>query len=381
LLQSNAQRVLHVMRMRQVSGSEGHLLELVAALRSRGWISDVLIPSPAPSLLSRFAEELAAHGGVATVVRMRSDLSPQLALRLARRLRSGRYAVAHAHLVHADWHLAVAGVAAPDVPLVSTKHNHDPFRTRAAFSMVERLAARRYARVIAISRSLAAFTERWAGVPATTVMYGLPAGPEPARVRPVGRRADVVAVGRLEPQKGFDVLLRAMPAVLEEIPHATLRIAGDGSDRRRLEALIGMLDISGSVTLSGRREDVPALLGDADLFVHSARWEGFGLVLLEAMRAGLPIVATRVGAIPEVVADGVTARLVAPDDPPALAAAIVGFLEDPAAAQATGAAGFERLAREFSPQRMAQATEAVYLEALQSQTEIGIREARLTFKW
>jgi glycosyltransferase involved in cell wall biosynthesis len=107
---------------------------------------------------------------------------------------------------------------------------------------------------------------------------------------------------------------------------------------------------------------------DADVLVHPARWEGFGLVLLEAMRAGLPIVATRVGAIPEVVRDGVTGLLVPPDDPAALAQAIARLCADAGAAARMGSAGFERLREEFSPGRMAAETLAVYEAAARRAT-------------
>ena len=108
----------------------------------------------------------------------------------------------------------------------------------------------------------------------------------------------------------------------------------------------------------------PGADAQADLFVHPARWEGFGLVLLEAMSAGLPIVTTRVGAIPEVIgADGL---LVAPDDARALADAVASLVTDPDRAAALGAAGRERLCRRFSPAEMARRTSAVYERALRA---------------
>jgi glycosyltransferase involved in cell wall biosynthesis len=99
--------------------------------------------------------------------------------------------------------------------------------------------------------------------------------------------------------------------------------------------------------------------------VHSARWEGFGLVLLEAMREGLPIVATRVGAIPEVVDDGTTGFLVASEDPDALANAVLSLLRDPELAVQSGRAGFERLERHFSADRMGARTAELYDEVVE----------------
>jgi glycosyltransferase involved in cell wall biosynthesis len=101
----------------------------------------------------------------------------------------------------------------------------------------------------------------------------------------------------------------------------------------------------------------------ADLFVHTSQWEGFGIVLLEAMLARLPIVATRVSAVPEVVVDGETGILVAPGDDTALAAALVGLLADPERAAGLGRAGLARARAEFSVAGMTTATLAIYERA------------------
>jgi glycosyltransferase involved in cell wall biosynthesis len=361
-----SKRVLHVMRMRGVSGSENHLLELARSLRPLGWESDVLIPSPEPKKVAPLVASLADVCGRVTTLRMRADFSPRLVAWLARDLRSGRYDLAHAHLVHADWHLAIASLAAPRMPLVSTKHNADPFRRLRLFRAVEAATARRYSRVIAISESLREFNERWDGGPAVTIHYGLSA-PEipPERPRP-GRAAGearLLAVGRLERQKGFDLLVRAMASVRKQAP-ARLTLVGDGRDRPRLESLVRELSLEECVTLAGYRSDVPSLMRDADLFVHPARWEGFGLVLLEAMRESLPIVATAVGAIPEVVEDDVTARLVPPDDERALAQAIVQVLADTDFRRRAAEAGLRRLKERFSPETMAAAVAGVYGDAV-----------------
>jgi glycosyltransferase involved in cell wall biosynthesis len=354
-----SRRVLHVMRMTGVSGSENHVAELVGALREHGWRSDVLIPSPHPPPRRDLSVRLAGVADQVNVVSMRTDASPSLVRRLARLLRSGRYDVAHAHLVHADWHLALAGVLAREVPLVTTKHNPDPFRAMLAFRTVERAALRRYSAVIAISDALRCFLAATLGVGAVTVRYGLRASAEPQH-RSTQSIDRLVAVGRLEKQKGFDVAIAAMRRIADEAPHVRLTIAGAGSLRTELEAQVERLDLRGSVTLVGWHDDIDQLLRDSDAFVHTARWEGFGLVLLEAMRASLPIVATQVAAIPEVVEDGVTGILVPPDDPNAVADAVLSLVLDPRRARELGRAGSLRLRQRFSPGAMARGVAAVY---------------------
>jgi glycosyltransferase involved in cell wall biosynthesis len=354
-------RVLHVMRMSAVSGAENHLLELTAALRKYGWRCDVLVPSPSPRALDRFAKRLAKSCERVHVVSMRRDLSPGLVFKLARLLASGRYDVAHAHLVHADWHLAAASLIVSDVPLVSSKHNPDPFRRLSAFRLVERAVLRRYSAIIAISDSLRQFTEASTAARVTTIHYGLGAPAHLPRKRPDrGQATQLLAVGRLEEQKGFDVAIQAMARVVQETPHARLSIAGSGNQQQLLADKVRALHLTDAVSMLGRRDDVDELMLNADILVHPARWEGFGLVLLEAMRSGLPVVATRVGAIPEIVTDGVTGLLVPPGDPDQLAAAILELIRNPARRREMGIAGFERLKGLFTPERMAREVTAVY---------------------
>jgi glycosyltransferase involved in cell wall biosynthesis len=166
----------------------------------------------------------------------------------------------------------------------------------------------------------------------------------------------LLAAGRLTEQKGFDVALRALPAIRERHPDAVLLVLGDGPLRGRLAA--------DGAFFPGKAGDVAAWLRRAELFLHPARWEGFGLVVLEAMLAARPVVASQVSALPELVADGETGLLVPPDDPKALAAAVVRLLDDPQFAARLGAAGLARARAEFSVERMARETLAVYRSAL-----------------
>jgi glycosyltransferase involved in cell wall biosynthesis len=168
----------------------------------------------------------------------------------------------------------------------------------------------------------------------------------------------LLALARLVPQKGLDIALEALARLQNE--RAVLVVAGDGPERGRLVELARRLGVGDRVLLPGRAGDVGPLLERASLLVHPARWEGFGLVLLEAMLAGRAVVATEVSAIPEVVVDGETGLLVPPDDPQALARAIDRLLSDDGERERLGNAGRERAHAEFSVERMAARTAAVY---------------------
>src|SRR2546426_4108791 len=168
----------------------------------------------------------------------------------------------------------------------------------------------------------------------------------------------LLSVCRLEPQKGVDVAVRALPEIRERHPATHLVVLGEGPQRAGLERLARSLEVP--VHLPGRVPDVAAWLRRADLLVHPARWEGFGLALLEAMLASLPVVATHVSSIPEIVVDGETGLLVPPDDASALAAAVNRVLDDPAD---LGERGRDRARAEFSVARMAERTLDVYRRA------------------
>jgi glycosyltransferase involved in cell wall biosynthesis len=350
------------MRMTGVGGSENHLRVLLPELRRHGWEPDVLIPTPRAAAAAPVASELAEACGKVIVVPMRLDASPGLLMGLARLMRSGRYGIVHSHLVHADWHVGCASIAAPEVTLVSTKHNDDPFRRGFVFRGVERAVTNRCAMVIAISEALRHFTLRWTHprTDVVTVHYGLKAPGHAPPARSEDPVPTLLAVARLVRQKGLDVLVRAMRAVTSRVPDARLLIAGEGPERAALERLVRNLGLEQSVSLLGHREDVPELMRRAWLLVHAARWEGFGLVLLEAMQEGLPVIATAVGAVPEIVVDGETGRLVAPDDDRAFADAVLAALGEQRFRREAGAGGFQRLVERFSADAMGRATAAVY---------------------
>ena len=345
-------RVAHVHRIRGIGGSERHVLALLPALAALG-VEPLVVglddPGGAPE---PFYEQL----GTIESVRLESrrDLDPLLPARIARELCRRRVDLVHTHLVHADVYGGVAATLAR-LPLVSTKHNDDPFRV-GPFRFVERALTARAARVICITESLRRFNVERVGLPPAkleTIHYGLdelprPWGENPPDDVPPDARV-LLAVARLVPQKGLDVAVSALPLVRERHPEAALVVLGEGPDRDRLRG--------DGVHLLGRVPDVAAWLRRAALLVHPARWEGFGLALLEAMLAGVPIVATHVSSIPEIVVDGETGVLVPPDEPRALADAIVRVLDEPAA---LGANGLARARREFSVERMARATLAVY---------------------
>lgn len=361
-------RALHVHRIAGVGGSERHLLTLLPALRAAG-VEPLFLGLDDPTGDPEpFYRELEAQGVPYRRLRCKRDLEPLLPLRLARAARALQPDLLHTHLVHAD----VYGAAAATVlrlPLVATKHNDDPFKL-GLFRYAERLLARRAHTLIAITGALGRFYAERVGVPegkVRVIHYGLdelpPAwGPNPAVELPAGSRV-LLAIGRLVDQKGLETAVAALPAVLERQPAARLLVLGEGPLRGHLAGQAASLGVGDALLLPGRAGDVAAWLRAADVLVHPARWEGFGLVLLEAMLAELPVVATQVSAIPEIVADGETGFLVPPGDATALADAVSRVLADDTLAERLGRAGRRRAEDRFGVERMARETAAVYAEA------------------
>jgi glycosyltransferase involved in cell wall biosynthesis len=173
----------------------------------------------------------------------------------------------------------------------------------------------------------------------------------------------IAYVGRLAPEKGVDILLRALPEVFHAHPEARAVIVGGGPERRALEALAQLLGVAERVRWAGERADAPQWMAAMSVVAAPSRSENFSLTIAEAMAAARPVVAAAVGGLPEMVEDGVTGYLVPPDDPAMLARRLVEVLSDPSRAAAMGMAG-RRKAAEWSPACAAEVTEQVYRHAL-----------------
>ncbi len=362
-------RILHVITTLGVGGAEKHLLWLTAGQVRRGHEVRVAWLKGQGELAGAFrAQGVPAEGLPGPVWRLRRQLAVIVA--------AFRPDIVHTHLLKADVLGAlVAGRAGP-AALVSSKHNDERALLRRSVSFVHGRLARRVRLTIALSEHVARFTERHGRVdPARIrrVYYGVdPALLQPRRDRAAVRRElslpedapVLVCVGRLAPQKDHPTLLAALALLPADV--LLLVVGGDpfGDGETRLADLAGRLGLGARARFLGIRHDVPDLLAASDLFVLPSLWEGLGLVFLEAMAVGLPIVASRVSAIPEVVEDGATGWLVPPGDPEALARAITAALGDPAARASRGALGRRRLAERFGLERMIDETLAVYAEAL-----------------
>jgi glycosyltransferase involved in cell wall biosynthesis len=315
----------------------------------------------------------------ATVIRLGSGAA--LPVRLSRAIAAAD--LVHSHLLKADMiAAAISALSGARKKLVSSKHNDEQVLQRALVSRVHGVLGNVPRRTIVLSDHVGRFIAEHGRVDRARlrrIYYGL--DPEPFELAArAGRRDELresfgftrddtvlVCVARFAPQKAHDVLLRAFARARESGVALKLLLVGDdpfGDGRRKAEAIARELDLGSTCVFAGIRRDVPALMSASDVFVMSSLWEGLGLVFLEAMATGLPVLSTRVSAIPEVVVDGETGLLVPPSDDAALADAMVRLARDAILRATLGRAGRARVRERFGLERMIDETLAVYREVL-----------------
>jgi len=175
----------------------------------------------------------------------------------------------------------------------------------------------------------------------------------------------LINVARLSREKNHALLVRAFSKAVQSCPNLELWLVGDGELRRDIEELVKQLGLEEKVKFFGVRSDVPELLSQADIFVLSSDYEGFGLVVAEAMAAGLPVIATAIGGIPEILEGGRAGILVPPKDVDALAKAIVELARDEKKRAELSDYGRKLVAERFDIRRTVREYEKLYLELLE----------------
>jgi len=190
--------------------------------------------------------------------------------------------------------------------------------------------------------------------------------------RPV---STILTVANLRKEKAHEVLLAAAARLTLRHPQLQFLIAGDGPRMGELRAMVDTLRLAGHVRFLGHREDIPALLARADAFVLPSRSEAFPNGAIEAMAAGLPVIASAVGGLLDLIDDGQTGLLVRPDDPVALGNALEGLVMSPARAGLLGAAGRAEVAERYTFDRMVRSFENLYLSQLEMPRGVSSRAA------
>jgi glycosyltransferase involved in cell wall biosynthesis len=250
--------------------------------------------------------------------------------------------------------------------------------------VVDRVAGRFVDRYIAVSKANRDYLVREKGLPARKVSvitngcdlerfdYGPNQASRKRNELGIDPEAPVlIVVARLEPQKGHEILLNAFPEVLREFPAAKLFCIGEGSCRQGLEEQARTLGLNKAVRFVGFQSDVVSWFVMAKASILPSYYEGLPLAAIESMAAAVPVVASNVDGIPEVVLNGVTGRTVRPGDSVALAHVIRELLRDPERTRRMGEMGRLHVRQNFDIRRQVELTEALYLR--EWQTKCGIR--------
>jgi len=361
--------------MKGACGSENHLLSLLCKLDKEKFEPHYLILVESGDTFPDYVDLLAKNGVNTLEMPIHGNFDPGLILRLVRYLRRLQPKVVHTHLIHADLHGTIAAVLARVPIRISSRHNDDRFRIRPLIKLLNRSIAKKQNRIVGISHWVSDFVRRVEGIDAgkvVTIHYGLNDFPKVETDRsflreqygiPENKRL-LITLGRLTEQKGQIHLIRALPKILDRFPGTMLIMMGEGDLRETYQTEIKKLGLEEEVRILGYISPPDRVLRCAELFIHPSMWEGFGLVLLEAMSFEKPIVASKVSAIPEIVVDGETGLMVPPGDSEALGHAIIRLLENSDESRTMGVNGRKRLEREFSVKKMVMETEKIYGQVL-----------------
>jgi len=369
-LHSRRIKVLHLLVTMPVGGAEDLVAAMVKGLDpNRFQAVAALIGPPGP-----VGQELAAAGY--PVVSLGLDLRRTsfwgLVAGVRRLLKEVRPDLLHTHLYHPNLYgrLAALGLGFPVVAAVHNSYTRVKFHRRVWNFLLARVTDR----VLVGSPQVWADVRRYDWVPESRLLllpYGIPlADLEPPLSRDEARGYLKVsgfvigAVGRLVEQKGHAHLLEALPGLTREIPDLTVLLVGDGHRRAALKSQARDLRVEGKVRFLGTRRDLAEIFRALDLFVQPSLWEGLPLALLKAMGAGLPVVATRVSGVVEVIRHGVNGLLVAPGSASELAGAILELQRQPQTRARLGAAARQTVAAHYSQEAMLRRLESLYLELL-----------------
>jgi len=369
-------RIMHVVRP-VAGGIKNHLLALIGQSHGVRFHHQVACP---PGSLEQALKSLGVETFPVSLGGEVSPLRDLAALRdLISILKRERVQLLHAHSSKAGLVGRLAAGLAGVPAVVLTVHNSVfqdrwPAWKKAGMALCERGLAGRTGRIITVSNALArelTIRERISPEKIVTIYNGIEPGNFSLAANrdylwritgiPPGKRV-VGTVARLAPQKGVADFIRAAAILGGSMPEVNFLVVGDGPLKAELEQQAKQAGLSGRVFFTGERRDVDSIMPCLDVFVLASATEGLPLTLLEALAAGRPVVASRVGGIPEVVSHGVNGLLVDPGDVAGLARSMRSVLECREMSRAMGETGRRMVMESFTVGQMAGSTERVYLE-------------------
>jgi len=355
-------RILHLINSMNVGGAESSICNLVRSLKEIEPQSEIDLVTLYQ--IGYFGERLKQEGFSVYCLEAHSKYDLRVICRLVQFVRNGNYDLVHVHLFPALYAAALSSCFVCRPKWIYTEHNVWNRRRRYGFfRLIDRLVYSRFSTVVAVSRVVAKSLLEWLPFLRSrvlTIPNGVPV-PELGSTRHEpgsSRKVRLLFAGRLEPAKGVDLLLEALSGLSDS--NFELLIAGDGGQRETLKQLAINYKLSHKVTFLGVRHDLPDWMRSADCFVAPSRWEGLPMVILEAMALGLPVIASDVGGISEVIEHEVNGYLIPSGDVGFLKQQLQEIIEKPQVLGALGRQARDKIVAEYAIQVIAQQVASLY---------------------
>ncbi|MEE8574292.1 MAG: glycosyltransferase [Thermodesulfobacteriota bacterium] len=365
-------KVLHIFATLPVGGAEEHLRTVLLTMDSSVFEATVCCIGETGVI----GEEIAALGfdlvGLGRMKKKRWDW--QIVKAIEAIINERGIDLVHTQLYHANMYGRLAAFRARK-PVIITEHNvYATYKYKRR--LINRFLGKRTDRVIAVSKPVSDYIIERDGLDPSLVeviyngidveRFTESGDSERAEVRKeLGLAADTPVVGmiaRLSKQKGHTYMLKALKEVKKTVPALKAIVAGDGPLKDEITTEANSLGLARDVIFLGARRDVPRLLKAMDIYLMPSLWEGHPIALLEAMASGLPVVAARVGGVPNVITDGVDGILIDPEDTAALISSMTELLIDSERAASIGAEAAKCIAAKFSAGAMVSKMERLYTE-------------------
>jgi glycosyltransferase involved in cell wall biosynthesis len=368
-------KILHVITTIDLGGAENHLFDLiseqcklghqvsVAYLKGDGYWQKAY----RQIAVECFSMEISRYYLIFKFLRLRkliSKINPD---------------IVHCHMPPAELFTRLALIGNSSIPLVTSKHNDEPFAKIAFWRKLASWTAARAHKIICISEAVKAYVADWIPEVQRGKLKLIYYAVDVERFETASPAADINlqnnfvigTVARLTKQKSLHTLIRAFSEFKKKVPEAKLVIVGIGELEQELRKLTEDLKVAESIVWAGKRSDIPSVMKTFDVFALTSVYEGFGLVLLEAMAAGIPVIASNVSAIPEVLDCGNCGILFKAQDERDLCHALLQ-MQNRETREKFEKAGLLRVKSFFSRQKMAMETEAIYQELVASRNTLSV---------
>ncbi|MEM7084284.1 MAG: glycosyltransferase family 4 protein [Pseudomonadota bacterium] len=366
-------KVMHIEAGRHLYGGARQVLYLAEGLKLRGIDCAVVCPAG-----SEIAARLPHMGIPVFPIPMGGDLDFAVIGRLRKLIADFEPDIIHLHSRRgADWFGSIAARRFPDIPVIVSRRVDN-----AESALVVKYKYRLFDRVVAISSAIrdvladagvpaqklrvvhsavrtATWERSWDRVAFAKTFFNQTSGSVEKRRAPV-----IGMVAQLIKRKGHRFVLEAVPMIRERYPDVRVVFFGRGPEDSRLMLQAQRLGIEQAVTFAGFRKDINHWLGCLNVFIHPPLTEGLGVAVLQAAAASLPIVASRVGGVTEIIEDEVNGLLIDPESPAQIAEGVLRLLDDREGAEAMGKAAHEKVVSQFSVDAMVEGNLNVYLELL-----------------